>query len=145
MTVREKSQKSMRCREYARPGRPLSPALSLDPVAAFRYYRRQFFKPRHTVRHFRSTGPYRASGEKRQRPCYARRRGCHASPPQIAPPRIFGDATLAARKTYRRVASRSSQILKKRKTKEKNPTLRQEKMRMSGGDGRISPSFGADA
>lgn len=66
MTVYEKRVKKSMAGIYATGVGLARPTLSLDRVAAFRYYRRQFFKPRHTavrpVRHFRLTGPYRASG-----------------------------------------------------------------------------------
>lgn len=122
----------------SRVGQP--PALSLDRVAAFRYYRRQFFKPRHTalaVRHFRLTGPYRASGEKKDYAglCASTQLQCFTTANRVA---TYFRRRSRHRKTCRRGRVK---LKKKKKKKEKEkiafPTLRQEKMRMSGGDGRI--------
>lgn len=75
-----------------------------------RYYRRQFFKPRHTavVRHFRLTGVSRASGEKR--PNCASTRPCFTTANRGAP---YFRVRFAARKMCHR-ASRLSQFSKKK-------------------------------
>lgn len=70
----EKSQKSMR-RRGMRPGRGSTATRFISTALRPRYYRRQFFKPRHTavVRHFRLTAVSRARPAKKGRGCARRR------------------------------------------------------------------------
>lgn len=114
-------------------------------VPAFRYYRRQFFKPRHTAFDI-FVWQARIARPAKKRPDHARRRGCHASPPQIAPLRVLYIRRRArGSKNIPRRGRVKFKKKKKKKRKKSRASRAKRKCECDGGDGSCFRSFGADA
>lgn len=121
--AREESQKSM----MAAVG-SATRFISRCRVPAFRYYRRQFFKPQHTAFDiFAFDRPVSRVRRKKAGPCASTRMPCFTTANRAATCVIYSATRSWLEKTYRVVGESN---LKKKKEKEKIATPRQEKMRM---------------